>query len=65
MDINGVSIYHVNNLGEKKIILTAVTKDEAEEAFEEVKKLVPKYANTKIVWQHTYFNDKLVVGYIK
>lgn len=60
-----VSIYETNcHTGTKQLVLTAPTKDEAEWAFDELQRTVPKYRDRRIAWQATFFNDEIMVGEI-
>ena len=60
------SIYETNyHTGAKQLVLTAPTKDEAEWAFDELRRTIPRYSNRDIYWQYTFFDDEILVGEIK
>ena len=59
----GYSIYEIIN-DEKHCVLSSPTKEEAEWAFDELRRKIPKYANAEVEWQATFFSDEPMVGYI-
>lgn len=60
-----VSIYETDcHTGTKQLVLTAPSKDEAEWAFDELRRKLPRYSNRQIAWQSTFFNDEIMVGEI-
>jgi hypothetical protein len=62
--IDYYSVYEVVH-GERQLVLTAASMKEAEWAFDELKRKVPKYQDKKIDWKYTYFDDEPAVGEVR
>ena len=58
------SIYEIQH-GEKHLVLSAPSIDEANWAFDELKRKLSKYKDTTVEWQYTYFDDEPAIGEIR
>lgn len=61
LKMDSYSIYDTI-LGEKQLVLSAPTEDEAMYAFDLLRAKITKYANATIEWQYTFMDDEIAVG---
>jgi len=58
------SIYEIDKHGEKQIILSSPTVEEAETAFDVLRKELPKYKDAEVWWQATWFETDEYEGFV-